>query len=613
MFGIFYLLACVYVGFLCARVLKISTVEQLLVGVLSGLLIGTWSSFLLYIPFRNLAISFWGSFAFVLILAIFLAPRFGVPSLWWKRLPDVLMGSLVKNKLLGAFFILVFLFFSFMFSSYVWSVRSDGWYAGINSWGDTPFHFALINHFVHGAGTFEYPIFAGEKLTYPFLFDFFTAVLDGPGWLDLRFSFILLGVLLAMVFVLSIYVLAFYCTQKRSAAVLTLILFLVGGGVGFAYYVKDSIESGSFSVEKDYAHKGDIQLNWGNVVLDYMLPQRTFLMGFPVTVMILVLFRHWLFVKKRKEYLLYAGFLASMLPMVHSHSWMSAGIMGAGLALLSLSWDWLYFFIPSGLLSIPQIAWIKSRVTDDFIRMHIGWTSQASSLFDFVVFWLRNTGFILVLGIAGFFLLDKQQRKFLLPTWILFILGNVMIFQPWDFDNMKFMLFWWLALCIASSILLLALEKRGLLGKFLFVVLLVGALASGVLALKLGMTARFHWWSPDEIQLGAWIRDNTPRDAIFLSSDYHNNLIYGIAGRRVVMGFGGWVWSHGIKAGDTGAHVEAMLQGRDNAKELLKKYGVDYVAIGPAERAKGANDEFYRQFKLVRESANFKIYDVQSS
>ncbi len=616
MWGLVFMIIASYVGILAASILTgLTLLERGLLGVLSGFLIAMWSTFLIFLVTKNLVLSFWVAFLVCGALSVIFTYVNGVTMPAIKRVCRAIVNSARNSKPLWVFFIIIGLSFTWLFSSYLIQPRADGWYAGINSWGDMPLHLSLINHFRVGAGTLEYPIFNGERLTYPFLADFLAAALSGPGMVDLRLTLVGIGSMLAFMLVLAIYAFAMRAVNRKSVAILTIILFFIGSGVGFAYYVKDSLENNSFEVTKDYAHKGDINLNWGSVILDYMLPQRTFMTGFPIGVMIIVLFLAYLGAGRsaqRSRYLLYGGVMAGMLGMVHTHTLLSVGVVGGILALLFFSWRWLWFFIPSGILALPQVLWIRSRVVESFIRVHYGWTSQAASLGQLVVFWLRNTWLVLILGIIGTFFVEKKLRKLAVPFWALFVLGNVMIFQPWDFDNMKFMLFWWLYMALLGSVFLVHLEKKGVFGKVAFTGLLALAILSGVLALYLGATARFHMFSPEELELGKWIADNTPRDAIFMTSDHHNNLVPSIGGRRILMGFGGWLWSHGIKTGSRGDDIKRMFTGDPETKELLNKYGVDYAVIGPAERNdKKANESFYqKEFKQVHETEKYKVFEV---
>ena len=57
-----------------------------------------------------------------------------------------------------------------------------------------------------------------------------------------------------------------------------------------------------------------------------------------------------------------------------------------------------------------------------------------------------------------------------------------------------------------------------------------------------------------------------------------------------------------------------MFKGGENTSNLLKKYHISYVVIGPSElRDFQANEEYYQShFPLAFQNQNYRIYDVRS-
>jgi hypothetical protein len=88
-----------------------------------------------------------------------------------------------------------------------------------------------------------------------------------------------------------------------------------------------------------------------------------------------------------------------------------------------------------------------------------------------------------------------------------------------------------------------------------------------------------------EIQVASWIRDNTPEDAVFMTGGAHNHLVSNLAGRHVVMGFGGHLWTQGIrteKYGINGGDINRFYANGDC--EFGRKMGADYVFVSEKER-----------------------------
>jgi uncharacterized membrane protein len=82
----------------------------------------------------------------------------------------------------------------------------------------------------------------------------------------------------------------------------------------------------------------------------------------------------------------------------------------------------------------------------------------------------------------------------------------------------------------------------------------------------------------------------------------------------VVLGYPGWIWTYGISDWiGREADVQAMLQGKPEAADLVRRYHVEYVVIGPQEReAPFSAKEGYWQANaaLVYSNAEYHVYKV---
>ena len=116
------------------------------------------------------------------------------------------------------------------------------------------------------------------------------------------------------------------------------------------------------------------------------------------------------------------------------------------------------------------------------------------------------------------------------------------------------------------------------------------------------------------MEAAAWARSETDPKAIFLAAPDHNEPIPSLAGRRVVIGYPGWVWSYGLTDwGQKEADVAVMLRGDPRTPELIKQYHVAYVVIGPHERTPSwlANQTYWEQHgRLVHSNLEYLIYRV---
>jgi hypothetical protein len=101
---------------------------------------------------------------------------------------------------------------------------------------------------------------------------------------------------------------------------------------------------------------------------------------------------------------------------------------------------------------------------------------------------------------------------------------------------------------------------------------------------------------------------------VFAVADEHNNPIPTLSGRRILVGYPGWLWTYGL--GDfeqKGADQRLILQGAQSTPDLVDKYGIGYVLIGPQELAdpRNANVTYWSQNgTLVYTNGEYSVYKV---
>ena len=99
--------------------------------------------------------------------------------------------------------------------------------------------------------------------------------------------------------------------------------------------------------------------------------------------------------------------------------------------------------------------------------------------------------------------------------------------------------------------------------------------------------------APGDVAAIEWLRERTPGDAVVLEATGDDYSAFGHArfsvytGRPTVMGWEGHEAQFGQEPGNRRAEVEAAYTDRSGAVAgaLLRRYGVDYVVVGPLERA----------------------------
>lgn len=544
---------------------------------------------------------------------------------------------------------LVYLGFAALLTYVYWHAifLQDGslWAGFGNVWGDWNQHLAQTNSFAFGDNLPpEFNYLSDQKITYPFLTNFFSAVLLKGGF-DLLWAMKLPGVLLALSGLGLLGTLT-RLTIGRGMW-LTPILFYFSGGLGFVNFFVDAANSNQAFLDFLGKQPHNYTQTWGEVALPninfinsiyaYLIPQRAFLFGFPLLLSTVSLL--WLGLKgKDKKLMLAAGLVACLLPLIHTHSLMFLGFFTA--ALIPLTWKqlagrakpklkhlklWLWFIVPILLVALPQFLWLTTgtHITESF-RFQYGWTKGSD---DLVWFWLKNAGLFIPLIIIGLVAFRKTERlltSMTLAASLVWLIANLYVFQPWDWDNTKLLVYWF-AFSLPIVVLLLSrLLDRGRIAKVVAGLLIVGLTLAGIADVtKTVQPDKYKVLLFDGvgIDIGRETVNTTEPRSIWLTSQQVNNPVSVLGGRQVVLGYSGNLWSYGLKFEQREKDVKAMFEAQPGTEELLKQYGVDYVVIGPAERMdKGftVNEGFYQKFPKWQtfatdgNSGPINVYDVRS-
>lgn len=522
-----------------------------------------------------------------------------------------------------------------LFRSHMLQPGADGslYSGGKSALYDMAFHAGITNSFIYGANFPPiYTPMPPAPLLYPFLPDFQSALLVVLG-MDLHTALVTTAVPLALAltgifyfFALRLLAFAPASAEARSriGAALATILFLLNGGLGFIYFFRDWLWGGKtlaefFSAsEVNYANLAEEGIVWTNIIADGLLPQRTSLFGIPLALIIFTLFAiYWREsgapAAKSRRLLFGSGLLAGLLPLFHTHSYAAVGLVSGILFLIRPRRVWLAFWLPAILLALPMLARLTGHIASSgFIHFQIGWRGHDEP--NWLLFWLRNVGLPTLLIIPAWIYTPRPLRLFYLPFLALLAFSLLFIFSPNDYDNLKLMYYWYAATCVLIAGWLVGLAStRCWLVPVAFAV--VVSIASGVLALAYELQSKSVMFSRDEMAAAAFARENTGSRSLFLTAPSLHQPILSLAGRPIVRGATAWLWSHGYPFAEREADVRAIYSGRDDALELLRYYGVDYIYLGPRERAElNANPDFLeRTFPSVYRSGEITIYDARDS
>ncbi|MFH1106278.1 MAG: hypothetical protein V1787_00115 [Candidatus Micrarchaeota archaeon] len=483
----------------------------------------------------------------------------------------------------------------------VFSTSADGSiYSIANAWGDYPLHFGIINSFAYGDNfPPAYPNLAGAAMRYPFLFDFLSAILVVGGF-GLQEAVLFPNILLAFALVILARRVALEFTRNDYAAAAALLLFFLNGSLASLLFFSDisqAQDKAAFLAHPvNYAVPEGQPLELVNFVYSIFVPQRTVIMGFALALLAyLLLYRIYDGHAGRGEHAL-AGLAVGLLPLVHVASFAVVGL-AAGFVMLNRIWKThglavfkdprLRILVVVGLLlALPQALWMNEQPRpESFFAFQPGWLARPPDLGNWALFWLRNAGIVLPLALVGLAAVDRKRRWAYLPFVIVFAAANLFRFQPWDWDNTKYFVHWLYFSAILAAIGMAWIWRRIARESRAIAALAVGAVL--FLGIFPGLATFWYWpgtqarlFTPGDVQASMRVREETPADALILTAMRHNEPVYSLAGRHIVMGYAGHTWSHGLSDSNQSATVrEAFGEGSFCGTPVQP----DYVFVGPQE------------------------------
>jgi hypothetical protein len=544
----------------------------------------------------------------------------------------------------------------------------QGIYTGVlNNFGDLPFHISVITSFAYG-NNFppEDPTYAGVRFTYPFLTDFVSAIFVRCG-ADLRQAMFIENFVVALAFVGVLHRWALELLRDRLAAVLTPVLVFLNGGLGWvllwpAMQKHDSTAELLQSLPVSFTIIPETTWRWGNAVSALLIPQRGFLLGLSLAV---IVFTQWWLAtgdlekgrrgdaatekklekskKKTKKRgfakdgsnlrvpallnlhvtsihrMIAAGVIAGLLPLVHAHSFVVVMVVGACIALLQRRWrEWITFAVVASAIALPQMWWSTHHSAVNagkFFEWQYGWDRGKDNVFWF---WLKNAGLFIPLTVAAILwrgkrpLVSRRLLLFLAPFSLCFIVPNVLKMAPWIWDNIKVLFYWWVASAPLVAILLARLWQKGPALKVLALVLfgcitLAGALDVGAIVLR---SNQYQVFDSNGVGFAELVKEKTEPRALIIHAPVHNHPVF-LTGRRSLMGYPGHIWTHGLDYTQRESEIRRIYAGGSDAPLLLQKYGVQYAVVGPHERdLMTVNDRFFSRFQVIGEVSGYRLYKI---
>ena len=346
---------------------------------------------------------------------------------------------------------------------------------------------------------------------------------------------------------------------------------------------------------------------------------------------------------------LLVGLLAGTLPMIHMHSLVVLFVVTAFLFFMRPDkWlTWIAFGVGVAAVAVPELIWLMTGTateTTKFFGWHFGWDRREADPFWF---WFINTGLLFPVLAAGIWVYLKGLREedaakkgrgdtakkqkaaegdekpqqsrpavlllFYIPFVFLFIVANLAKLAPWEWDNIKILIYWFAgSLPLVSLALAWAWEQNKAL-RIATCICFAALILSGSLDVWRTVSGQIKYgvFEPDSVKIAELIKQKTDPKALFLNAPTFNSPVV-LTGRQSLMRYSGHLSSHGIDYYPREMEVKQIYQGGGAAEILLKKYEVDYVIFTPEERnTLKANEEFFKKYPVLAESGQYRVYKIK--
>ncbi|OGF61475.1 hypothetical protein A2662_00605 [Candidatus Giovannonibacteria bacterium RIFCSPHIGHO2_01_FULL_45_33] len=536
--------------------------------------------------------------------------------------------------------------------------------------GDIPFHLTQVSKFAFHSFSFDNPIFTGTQLNYSFAVNLLS------GWLlRLTGSWSGSFNLPVMVFAASSAILVFFIYRRllssAISALFALVLFYFGGGwgaygvfyeqvignhLGFLEFFKFLITKNISPLLKWGAVYPEQNIVWGAPLALVFLHQRSFIMGFFVFALVL-----WLWARdpdfKNKKTVFGAAILIGLSPLIHIYTFIILlGFLSVLCACKLFLKESVVFrnvlavFGVSVLAALPQLYYLFSNMREGgkfFLAFRFGWMAQptigsvvypvsggwAQDFFAYLKFLWMNLGLLLPFFIiSGIFLYYAGRKPFVrgkfagkyrefvfwwLTAFAIFVLLQTVRLQPWDFDNNKLIVYF--AFFCAPVIVAMFgyfYDKYKLPAGIFFGVYFFLSTVTGVLdvlpRLFVPMQNLPIIFTAEDRALAEFIRASVPEEAFILTSQTMLNPVVSLAGRPVLAGYGGWLWTEGIPSWEREEEIKRFYSDPQANNYMLKKYGIGFVlldsqAVNEWHASRQQFDALYTKIFSTERSVLYKI------
>lgn len=550
---------------------------------------------------------------------------------WGKKLQSLLMKSLfktfikkLKKQKTEVALIISSIFFSSFLMFKTFSYENGHMLIATKAWSDFASHIPLIRSFSFG-NNFppEYPFFPGLPIKYHYLFYLIVGFFEKIG-IRIDWALNLPSIIGFFGLIILIYYFAKLLFESKTVGILSVLLFLFNGSLSFIYFIKNNATSFSklfinifnntdFSSFAPYYGNGIVSAFWN---LNIYTNQRHLGLSYALSLLLFyIIFKKILSGKKMSNRLIIILGLILGLSFL-----LNMAVYAMTMIILFLTFflfkkyqlKTFLLLIISSLMAFPFYFYSQSSSSMSNFSFFPGYLIFDNlNLYSFIKYWFYNLGLHIFLIPIGFLLSPKNIKKVLVAFFGLFIIANLFRFSPEIAANHKFFnYFMIIGIMFSAYFLTLLWEKRKIL-KPVAILLIFLLTFSGIIDF-------FPIYNDKKISLAdyqvnkdvRWIMDNTPKDAVFLNSEYLYTPAT-LAGRKIFLGWPYFAWSQGYNTTERDRLKTIALDASDINQfcQVVQNNNLSYI-----ELVNNYNSSFFdKNFESIYKNnlTNYSIYKIE--
>ncbi len=560
--------------------------------------------------------------------------------------------KLPKIKIVEYVLFTLSIIFSSWLMFFTFSYANGNMLIAAKAWSDFASHIPLIRSFSLGSNfPPEYPLFSGEPMRFHFLFYALVGLLE-----KIRVPFdYALNIPSSLGFtglILIIYFFSKKLFKSTMVGILSVIFFLFNGSLSFLEFfklhslssntLKDIITNPTFASFGPYDGK-IVSAFWN---LNIYTNQRHLGLAFALSLFLIYQVLKSIInqTETLKKYMRLPGILSFFFGerinnssgfllnsillgiLLSTFFYLHIGIFVITIIILyflaiffqSIRFKIAIIFLIGAIFSIPQYIYESAGAHGFQLLVHPGYLiAEKLTPVSFTNYWLMNLGAHLLLMTVGFILASRKTKKIFISFFSLFIIGNLIQFSPEIAGNHKFFNYFMLVGIMFSSFALVKIWETKKFLKPVVIVLFFFLILSGIIDF-------FPVYNDSKITLAdypvnkdaEWIKDNTPKNSIFLNSQYLYDPA-SIAGRKIFLGWPYFAWSAGYDTLTRDNLRKKLLNSSDLnlfCKES-KENNIDYVEVNTTEKYDyPINYTFFeKSLKKEHQGFQYKIYGTKNS